>query len=37
MNQFARQTEQANEVLAEPCKVACADAGYADTEELQKV
>jgi hypothetical protein len=37
VNQFARQIEQANEVLPEPCKVACADAGYADTEELQKV
>ena len=37
VNQFARQIEQANEVLAEPCQVACADAGYADTEELQKV
>jgi transposase len=37
VNQFARQIEQANEVLPEPCKVACADAGYADTEELEKV
>ena len=37
VNQFARQIEQANEVLSEPCKVACADAGYADTEELEKV
>ncbi|MBU1208926.1 MAG: transposase [Proteobacteria bacterium] len=37
VNQFARQIEQAQEVLPEPCKVACADAGYADTEELQKV
>jgi transposase len=37
VNQFARQVEQANEVLPEPCKVACADAGYADTAELQKV
>ena len=37
VNQFARQIGQANEVLPEPCKVACADAGYADTEELQKV
>lgn len=37
VNQFARQIEQANEVLPGPCKVACADAGYADTEELQKV
>jgi hypothetical protein len=37
VNQFARQIEQANEVLPGPCKVACADAGYADTEELQKI
>jgi hypothetical protein len=37
VNQFARQIEQAHEVLPESCKVACADAGYADTEELQKV
>lgn len=37
VNQFASQIDQANEVLEEPCKVACADAGYADTEELQKI
>jgi transposase len=37
VNQFARQIEQAHEVLPEPCKIACADAGYADTAELQKV
>jgi len=37
VNQFAQQIAQANGVLPEPCKVACADAGYADTEELQKV
>ena len=37
VNQFARQIEQAHEVLPESCEVACADAGYADTEELQKV
>jgi transposase len=37
VNQFATQIEQAKEVLEEPCKVACADAGYADTEELQKI
>jgi transposase len=37
VNQFARQIEQANEVLEKPCAVACADAGYADTEELQKI
>jgi hypothetical protein len=37
LNQFARQIEQANEVLKKPCKVACADAGYADTKELEKI
>jgi transposase len=37
VNQFVRQIEQANEVLPEPCKVACADAGYADTEGLEKI
>ena len=37
VNQFARQIDQANEVLAESCQVACADAGYADTKELEKV
>jgi Transposase and inactivated derivatives len=37
VNQFARQIEQANEVLPDRCEVACADAGYADTEELQKI
>jgi transposase len=35
--QFARQIDQANELLKEPCKVACADAGYADTAELEKI
>ncbi len=35
--QFARQIEQANEVLETPCKIACADAGYADTGELEKI
>ena len=37
VNQFARQIEQANEGLPEPCKIACGDAGYADTAELQKI
>jgi transposase len=37
LNQFAQQIDQANEVLEKPCEVACADAGYADTEELQKI
>ena len=36
-NQFARQIQKANDVLAKPCKVACADAGYADTSELEKI
>lgn len=37
VNQFAQQIDQADEVLKEPCEVACADAGYADTEELGKI
>jgi transposase len=37
VNQFARQIEQAHEVLGKRCEVACGDAGYADTEELEKV
>ena len=36
LNQFARQIEQAKEVLEKPCEIACADAGYADTKELEK-
>ena len=36
-NQFARQVNRANKILNGPCKVACADAGYADTEELEKI
>lgn len=35
--QFARQIDQASELLKEPCKVACADAGYADTVDLDKI
>ena len=37
VNQFAQQIDQANGVLEKSCEVACADAGYADTEELQKI
>lgn len=37
VNQFARQIEQANELLEKPCEAACADAGYADTDELEKI
>ena len=37
VNQFARQIDQANQELGKPCEVGCADAGYADTEELKKI
>ena len=37
VNQLGRQIDQANQNLEEPCKVGCADAGYADTEELKKI
>jgi transposase len=35
--QFARQIDQANEVLENPCQVACADAGYSDVTELERI
>ncbi|MRR16612.1 MAG: IS1182 family transposase [Deltaproteobacteria bacterium] len=35
--QFARQIDQANEILPTPCQTACADAGYANTQELVKI
>lgn len=37
VNQFAQQIDHANEVLHKPCETACADAGYADTQELEKI
>ncbi len=37
LNQFANQIEQAHEVLEKSCETACGDAGYADTEELEKI
>jgi len=37
VNQFARQIEAANALLESPCETACADAGYADTTELEKI
>jgi len=37
LNQFTRQIAQANEVLEKPCATACADAGYADTTDLEKL
>ncbi len=36
-NQFSRQIGQAQKVLEMRCDVACGDAGYADTEDLEKV
>ena len=36
-NQFAQQIEQTHSVLGKPCQSDCADAGYADTDELQKI
>jgi hypothetical protein len=36
-NQFARQIDQANERMEKPCQTACADAGYANTDELEKI
>ena len=35
--QFGRQIAQANELLETPCKFACADAGYSDVSELEKI
>jgi transposase len=35
--QFAKQIDQANAILETPCHTACADAGYATTEELEKI
>lgn len=37
LKQFSRQVDQANELLEKPYKVACADAGYSDTDELEKI
>ena len=36
-HQFARQIDQANELLETPCKIACADAGYSDTAAMEKI
>ena len=37
LNQFANQIEQANETLGKKCDSACADSGYANTSELEKI
>jgi len=35
--QFAVQIKQANEIVGDKCKIACADAGYANTDELKEI
>jgi transposase len=37
LKQFARQIDQSNDVLTKKCEAACADAGYADADELEKI
>jgi len=37
LRQFSAQVQQANEVLSKPCKQACADAGYSNAQELEKI
>lgn len=37
IEEFAEQINQANETLQDKCNTACADSGYANTPELQKI
>jgi transposase len=37
LTQFALQIDKANRVLGSNCKIACADSGYASTDELEKI
>lgn len=37
LNQFSNQVTQANKILTKKCATACADSGYANTDELEKV
>ena len=37
LHQFADQVEQANETLEGKCQIACADSGYSDINELDKI
>jgi transposase len=37
IHQFADQVQQANETLGKKCQAACADAGYASVDELEKI
>ena len=36
-NQLAKQVKAAEKVLDKDCQVACADAGYADIEQMEKI
>jgi transposase len=36
-HQFADQIDQANEVLGKQCETACADAGYSNIDQLEKI
>lgn len=37
LNQFANQINKANKILGKKCETACADCGYASTDELEKI
>jgi transposase len=37
LHQFAKQMEHAHETLEKTCQTACADAGYSNVDELEKV
>ena len=37
INQLSEQVQQAEEVTEKSCEVACADAGYSNTKELEKL
>ena len=37
LHQFAEQIEQAHETLDKKCQTACADAGYSNAEELERI
>src|SRR3989304_4147962 len=37
INQLSEQVQKANEVMGKDCAVACADAGYSNTKDLEKL
>jgi transposase len=37
IHQFANQINQANEVLGKQCETACADAGYSNVDDMEKI